>query len=79
MKKGQKANINPEEKGLWRLGRARNCLASHACVPGLNLSRFFREISLSCLSLLICLGDHVDGCLIELRLKTVYRINTKPH
>ena len=62
-------------KGAWRIGRAPDCLASHACIPGSSPADpawvFQRNIRVYPFSM--WLGDHVNGCLVELNLNPVYR------
>ena len=53
---------------MWRIGRASDCLVSHACVPGSNPVDHTRvsikNVILSPLS--IRLDDHGNGALVEL-------------
>ena len=67
---GSKTNIN-REKGTWRIGRAPDYLANHACVPGSNqlILRVFFQRNIPVSSFSMWLGDHVNGGLVESRLK----------
>ena len=63
-------------RGHGAMARAPDCLASHACVPGLYpavlMWGFQRNRIVSPFSM--WLGDHVNGgLLVELRLRPVYR------
>ena len=57
------------EKGALRLDRSPDYLASHARVPGSNTAETLKP----CFSFSMWLGDHVNGSLVDLKFKTVYR------
>ena len=68
-------NTPKTRRGRAAMARAPDCLASHACVPGSNpavpVCGFQRNNIVS--PFLMWLGGHVNGGLVELRLRTVYR------
>ena len=57
------------------MARAPDCLASHACVLVSNPADPMWGVQKSSIvsPFLMWLGDHVDGGLVELRLRPVYR------